>query len=751
MEKIKMWIQSDRLLYRMIAVFSMVSAVVILLLTTVLFTLFSSELKNEIYHSQVQNLKQISNTVSFRAEYVNSLLLQVKEDEQVSRLFYSKDDADLYAAKKQLDDIRAPVKQLNSIYIFNEYTNRIYYSGENGLSYINSAATFDDEGFAEILENIDAYPKYTPVLRKVTVEWPAGREYEIFVYTYLLYDSYVSGGIHNVVAMNFHLGWMDDALDFITTGQNTTEEFWIINSDRKIIYTSDGEMIGAYCDEHMLSEEVFESDSGYFISGTGKNRQMIVFSTPSRMGYDDWTFVSWNDYATVMRPLEQVRKLIYLVCFIVFFASMIVVFRVSHVVYEPMRSTMDQVKALEKENEKKRRIEQMLFLRKLFQGYVADDRNLLKILFARHQLTDFLEEDLRVVQVSVDFFNDFIKRYGKHVDEVSDYIEETIREVFLEYYPSLLCVRMSNGLWAAAVPTAEENGFPEEIFRKINQILKEKFEISVSMAISQVGHSARDIPYLYSEAVEVRAYRFLLGRNQLITSENIEQQYQLRFEYPSDLEKKLLNHLFNGRYQESIEAYDAFALEIRQFAVDEVRLSCLLLAYAVKAGAQKSMAEASGTMAEFDDFYRKIQVAEIIDEVNEIYYRLIREITDKLKRNSKERHEALISQIEAFVEEHYGDINLSMNQISDHVNMSAAYLGRLFKQVTGITFIEYLTKFRLKKACQLLLNTDLTVNDISDRVGFTNSSYFYIIFKKNLECTPNQYRRQYGRSAAQDA
>ncbi len=170
----------------------------------------------------------------------------------------------------------------------------------------------------------------------------------------------------------------------------------------------------------------------------------------------------------------------------------------------------------------------------------------------------------------------------------------------------------------------------------------------------------------------------------------------------------------------------------------------MLLAYAIKTTSQKSMAEATGMLVEFDRFYKKIQNAEEISEVHDMFYRLIQEITDKIMKTSKERHEAMIGQIEAYVEKNYGNISLSMNEISDHVNMSSAYLGRLFKQVTGNTFSEYLTKFRLDKACSLLRNTDMTVNEISDQVGFTNSSYFYIIFKKNLECTPNQYRKQFG-------
>ena len=184
--------------------------------------------------------------------------------------------------------------------------------------------------------------------------------------------------------------------------------------------------------------------------------------------------------------------------------------------------------------------------------------------------------------------------------------------------------------------------------------------------------------------------------------------------------------------------------------MEEIKLSFMLLAYAVKKASHKSIAETSTILLEFDKFYKRLQGAGTIDEVHHLFLHLFDEIVDKLKIYSKERHDQLIAQIKAFVNDNFGDTNLSMNQVSDHVNMSAAYLGRLFKQASGITFTEYLTRFRLDAACDLLKNTDMTVNDISNEVGFTNSSYFYIIFKKNLECTPNQYRKQCGRGVAEE-
>ncbi len=744
MGKIRTLIKKDTILYRMIAVFSMVSTLVILILTTVIFSICGNQLKSEIYHAQVQYLKQMSNSVSFRAEYVNSLMVQAMKDELISKLFYTDDLSQADSIRKRLDDIRGPVKQLNSIYVYNEYDDIIYYSGENMLPFVNSTASFDDKGFVQILENIDQYPKHTPILRKISVEWPAGRTYETFVFTYLLYDSYSSGSVKNIIAFNFHIGWMSDALNYISTGQSISEYIWIIDSDRQIVYTNTGELIGVTCELSELSDEVFSQESGYYITGSGEERQMIVYATPSRMGYDEWTFISWNDYATLMKPLEQIRKAIYLFCGAVFICSLLAIFYVSHFLYEPVRTTMNRVTLLEEENEKKQRIERMLFLRKLFLGDIEDDIHVIEQLFAHHKIQKELDGDIQVLLISVDEKNAFVANYGKSMDEVSERIENLILQCFGIPVQKSIWVRMHNGMWAVCVSADEPLTKDKKMFEALRDALREELDISISMSISSVGHSIRDIPYLYSEAIDVHSYCFLWGKNRLITYEDTCQQGKSRYDYPGEIEKRLLSHLFGGKYTETIEDYEAFIAVVRRFTVEEIRLSCMLLAYAIKTTSQKSMAEATGMLVEFDRFYKKIQNAEEISEVHDMFYRLIQEITDKIMKTSKERHEAMIGQIEAYVEKNYGNISLSMNEISDHVNMSSAYLGRLFKQVTGNTFSEYLTKFRLDKACSLLRNTDMTVNEISDQVGFTNSSYFYIIFKKNLECTPNQYRKQFG-------
>lgn len=87
------------------------------------------------------------------------------------------------------------------------------------------------------------------------------------------------------------------------------------------------------------------------------------------------------------------------------------------------------------------------------------------------------------------------------------------------------------------------------------------------------------------------------------------------------------------------------------------------------------------------------------------------------------------------------DRNLSVKEISKHINVNEDYLHRIFKQHTGFTIIEFLTAMRIEKARMLLKNTDIPIIDISDYVGINSRQYFSYVFKKNMGISPNQYRK----------
>ncbi|MFO1499582.1 MAG: helix-turn-helix domain-containing protein [Verrucomicrobiota bacterium] len=96
-----------------------------------------------------------------------------------------------------------------------------------------------------------------------------------------------------------------------------------------------------------------------------------------------------------------------------------------------------------------------------------------------------------------------------------------------------------------------------------------------------------------------------------------------------------------------------------------------------------------------------------------------------------------------YLSEHYAE-RMTVAAAAKLANMSQAVFMKLFKQVAGMTFVAYLTRVRLTQALPLLRETDLSIAEISGRVGFSEQSYFDRRFKKQYGCTPLGYRKQPG-------
>lgn len=93
-----------------------------------------------------------------------------------------------------------------------------------------------------------------------------------------------------------------------------------------------------------------------------------------------------------------------------------------------------------------------------------------------------------------------------------------------------------------------------------------------------------------------------------------------------------------------------------------------------------------------------------------------------------------------YVGEHYDNVNLSLQFLADEYGANSAYLGRLFRKETGTGFTDYLNIYRVELAKKLLKETNLKGVDLSEKVGFSNYNYFYIVFKKITGQKPMEIR-----------
>ncbi len=108
-------------------------------------------------------------------------------------------------------------------------------------------------------------------------------------------------------------------------------------------------------------------------------------------------------------------------------------------------------------------------------------------------------------------------------------------------------------------------------------------------------------------------------------------------------------------------------------------------------------------------------------------------------RDIPDHHRNEMIQAADFIEEHFGE-KITLQDVADHIHISKNYLSVIFKTEYGLSFQDYLIKFRMEKAAQLLLSSDQRVSEICEKVGYGDLFYFDRSFKKYFGQSPKELR-----------
>lgn len=146
------------------------------------------------------------------------------------------------------------------------------------------------------------------------------------------------------------------------------------------------------------------------------------------------------------------------------------------------------------------------------------------------------------------------------------------------------------------------------------------------------------------------------------------------------------------------------------------------------------------------DIYTDFNNVENILELRKWYEAIITQIFAYLDERRSEKNSDFIKHVQKFISEHILDPAISLNYVAEAMRISPAYLSRMFKQETGINFVEYLMDEKLNAAKRmLLLNENIKVEEVCTAVGYSSPQYFIKKFKLKYGSTPGEYRLSYFR------
>ncbi len=134
----------------------------------------------------------------------------------------------------------------------------------------------------------------------------------------------------------------------------------------------------------------------------------------------------------------------------------------------------------------------------------------------------------------------------------------------------------------------------------------------------------------------------------------------------------------------------------------------------------------------------KLISSESVDEVLAQMKEFLSQISDVATFSSQH---IVIDRALAYINDHFNQ-QITLEQVAEEINRSPYYFSHLFRKVMNMTFVEYITQTRIKKAKELLLGDDLTISEISSGIGYQDPNYFSRVFKAICGVSPKQWKTQ---------
>lgn len=274
--------------------------------------------------------------------------------------------------------------------------------------------------------------------------------------------------------------------------------------------------------------------------------------------------------------------------------------------------------------------------------------------------------------------------------------------------------------------------------------MKSFLKFTVSIGVGDVCTGLNNIHFSHKRAASALDYRFLLGKNRVISINDIEGNAHARVPYDKVWERKLVSGIKAGTLQETELIIGQMMQNFKQSYLPLDR--CYIHIQQVMI----SIMDVLDELGIRDDSINRLDsnpLTEIyhlktLDEVEGWLAAHCQRVSQIISEKRDHFVRVQMLKAEAYIQAHYADEQLTLDAVCKHLTMSKSYFSLLFKNYTSETLISYLTKYRIEKAKEMLRHSDLKSYEIADRVGYVDPQYFSLIFKKTTGMTTTEYRNK---------
>ena len=275
--------------------------------------------------------------------------------------------------------------------------------------------------------------------------------------------------------------------------------------------------------------------------------------------------------------------------------------------------------------------------------------------------------------------------------------------------------------------------------RELCRYLRKKTDINFRVGIGAL-HPLRDLGESYREALN--ALIATTGSVAHVDDLTISCSYE--DDYPKELEKPMFDAVSKGDLNGMLVYAGKYADWMCQRASGGDLMSMRLKALEFALYAEHLAYQSGGQTYRYSG--RNTYLPEIMglnspEEVRDWFMGKLSTACSDVVRKREERSNDIIRTAMEYINDNYSK-ELSLDEVSRQVNISPYYFSKIFKEESGLNFIEYLTNVRIDKAKELLSGTDMSIKEVCATCGYTDPNYFSRSFKKNVGVTPTEFKER---------
>lgn len=413
-----------------------------------------------------------------------------------------------------------------------------------------------------------------------------------------------------------------------------------------------------------------------------------------------------------------------------------------------LQNMIDQNKKFQLQFEEDLKAQQNFFMYELLEGTRSFDLMEWQKEAAKHGLPVMFGKQL-VFVLEIDHRSEWSAHYGQKQHGSQ---QKTIETVILEAASDHACeVKL---LWVSLhqlaciliiSPHAENQGFKVLSFtEECQRQFAETLSFTISIGLGEPVEHPDNLHDSYHEALDALQTK-PVNRSAMIIP------------YSSDILSK--DHSFHY-FQKVDRIVDAFRLQEARWKTELRELFLSMLKEGISRRGASSVLHyltyhlnktASGmndeyyllwkteTMPALDRVQKEIDLPE---DWTQVVLQLLEEFAERLDKQRNLRSQGnLVQEVKAYIEKHYTKAELSLDYLQDKFGISGKYLSRLFKEEYGLKFVDFLIDLRIQEAKRLLTESELSVQEITERVGYSSPISFARTFKKITGVPPMDYRK----------